>query len=205
MVRRTAAGAVLVLTAACARPAPPPPIPRDTIALAPDPESGEVGALVVRTDAGEVTLDAANAATTAIAGQAPSAPVVLPPEEIQRLFGEAMAALPPAARRFVLYFDTGEATLTAESRALVSEILTALQGRPAPEVSVVGHTDTTGTAASNVTLGQRRAEMVRDVLVGDGIDAALIEVTSHGEANLLVPTPDGTAEARNRRVEVTVR
>ena len=46
---------------------------------------------------------------------------------------------------------------------------------------------------------------MRDLLVAAGLDAALVEVASHGESNPLVPTPDNTAEARNRRVEVTVR
>ena len=210
---RQRSGLTLVLMAAltgCARPQPqtqpaPPQPPRDVVALAPDPESGEVGALTVRTPAGEVTLDTANQATTLTAGQAPSAPTLLPPDEIQRLFGDALAALPPPARRFLLYFDIGDVSLTAESRALVPEILTTVKERPVPEVSIVGHTDTTGGAAANVALGLRRAALIRDQLVAAGLDARLVEVTSHGETNPVVPTPDNTAEARNRRVEVTVR
>jgi outer membrane protein OmpA-like peptidoglycan-associated protein len=46
---------------------------------------------------------------------------------------------------------------------------------------------------------------VRDLLVAEGIDPAMIQVTSHGEENPLVPTEDEVAEPRNRRVEVTVR
>ena len=38
-----------------------------------------------------------------------------------------------------------------------------------------------------------------------GLDASLMVVTSHGEADLLVPTPDETPEPRNRRVEIAVR
>ena len=47
--------------------------------------------------------------------------------------------------------------------------------------------------------------MVRDYLIGRGLDPALIEVDSHGEANPLIPTSDGVADPRNRRVEVFVR
>lgn len=75
----------------------------------------------------------------------------------------------------------------------------------APEVSVIGHTDTTGPAALNAALGLQRAMAIRDLLVEAGLAADLIDVVSHGEADLLVPTPDDTAEPRNRRVEVTVR
>jgi outer membrane protein OmpA-like peptidoglycan-associated protein len=194
----------------CARPQPetqpaPPPLPRDVVVLAPDPESGQVGALTVGTPAGEVMLDTASQATTLVAGQAPSPPTVLPPDEIQRLFGAALAAIPPPARRFLLYFDTGDVSLTAESRALVPDILATVKDRSVPAVSIVGHTDTTGAAAANVALGLRRAELIRGQLVAAGLDNRLVEVTSHGETNPVVPTPDNTAEARNRRVEVTVR
>ena len=80
-----------------------------------------------------------------------------------------------------------------------------MKDRPVPEVVVIGHTDTTGTPASNFELGLKRATMVRALLVEAGLDAASIEVTSHGEAVLLVKTPDETYEPRNRRVEITIR
>jgi peptidoglycan-associated lipoprotein len=47
--------------------------------------------------------------------------------------------------------------------------------------------------------------MVRTLLVDAGLDPSAIEVTSHGEAELLVRTPDNTYEARNRRVEITIK
>lgn len=206
--RRVAVMIAWVLAAAvpgCARARPEAPGIREMVALAPDPESGDLGALTVGTAAGSVALDRPYQATTLAAGRAPTAPAVLPPDQVQRLFGDAVAALPPAARRFLLYFDTGADTLTADSRALVPEILTTVKGRPVPEVSIVGHTDTTGAAAANVDLGLRRAAVIRDLLVGAGLDVRLVDVASHGETNPVVPTPDNTPEARNRRVEVTVR
>jgi outer membrane protein OmpA-like peptidoglycan-associated protein len=74
-----------------------------------------------------------------------------------------------------------------------------------PEIAVVGHTDTMGTAGSNIELGLRRANAIRSVLIDAGVDAALIEATSHGEADLLVKTADEVPEPRNRRVDITVR
>ena len=44
-----------------------------------------------------------------------------------------------------------------------------------------------------------------DKLKAAAAEAVHLDITSHGERNLLVPTPDNTAEPRNRRVEVTVR
>ena len=84
-------------------------------------------------------------------------------------------------------------------------ILEALRNRPFPDVAVIGHTDTTGTPAGNVELGLRRANAIRTLLIEAGIGANVIEVTSHGEADLLVKTADQVLEPRNRRVEITVR
>lgn len=196
---------VLTAVAGCARARPEAPGLREIVALAPEPESGDIGALTVRTPAGQAVLDRPYQATTLVRGQAPRAPTVLSSDEVQRLFGDALASVPPPARRFLLYFDTGRDTLTAESQAQVPEILSTVQTRPVPEVSIVGHTDTTGSPATNVDLGMRRAALIRDLLVGAGLDVRLVEVASHGETNPVVRTPDNTAEAQNRRVEVTIR
>ncbi|MBF0322219.1 MAG: OmpA family protein [Magnetococcales bacterium] len=74
-----------------------------------------------------------------------------------------------------------------------------------PEVAVVGHTDTVGAEDANHRLALDRAKMVHGLLLGIGIPASAIEVTSHGEKNLLVQTADELPEPRNRRVEVSIR
>jgi outer membrane protein OmpA-like peptidoglycan-associated protein len=72
-------------------------------------------------------------------------------------------------------------------------------------VAVIGHTDTTGSAAGNFALGLKRAQMIQNLLVNEGLDASLIEVTSLGESDPLVRTADEVLEPRNRRVEISVR
>ena len=57
----------------------------------------------------------------------------------------------------------------------------------------------------NIELGLRRANAVRSLLITAGVDAIVIEVSSHGEADLLVKTADEVLEPRNRRVDITVR
>ena len=47
--------------------------------------------------------------------------------------------------------------------------------------------------------------MVRDLLVNAGLDAAVIDIASHGESALQIQTADETLEPRNRRVEISVR
>jgi peptidoglycan-associated lipoprotein len=203
---RLACTSLAVALAAACHPAVVPAPPRaDVIVLLPDPEEGHLGSATVATSAGRVELRQAREATRVISGQAPGTPALISDDEIKRRFGDAMAARPLAPRQFLLYFETGGDSLTAESQALLPQIVDFVRNRPAPDVTVIGHTDTTGDEASNYDLGLRRATLIRDLLLRDGLDPDQVDVASHGEADLLVPTPDNSPEPRNRRVEVTVR
>ena len=125
--------------------------------------------------------------------------------DVTRFFGDALSALPPVPRRFTLYFLFESDDLTEDSRALVPEILSAIKERPVQDIVMVGHTDTMGITQANYELGMKRAMFVRDLLVQAGLDTFTIDATSHGEAELLIPTPDETPEPRNRRVDIVVR
>ncbi len=124
---------------------------------------------------------------------------------INRDFGAALDARPPRPVSFLLYFQPGGARLATESEAEVTRILAEIAARPVPDISIVGHTDTAGEADANELLALERARYVATLLAGAKLAPRDIQIESHGEKNLLVPTPDNTAEPRNRRVEVTVR
>jgi outer membrane protein OmpA-like peptidoglycan-associated protein len=175
------------------------------VVLLPDPGDGAVGRAVVSTASAPLELAAARESTSVTPNQPPSPVTVLSQAEIDGIFGGALTALPPPAQHFVLYFRFESEELTDESHALVPQILQAARDRPFPDVAVVGHTDTTGTRAANFELGLRRARAISGRLVEAGVDASVIEVSSHGEADLLVKTADQVQEARNRRVEITIR
>lgn len=178
---------------------------QDVVVLLPDSANGTVGRATVSNASGATELTEARAATRVLSSQAPSAAVVLSESDVEGLFGAALASLPPAAKTFTLYFQFASEDLTAESRAFLAETLEAVKLRPVPDVLVVGHTDTTGAPAANFELALRRANTVRALLVAAGLDERAVAVVSHGEAQPLVRTPDGTYEPRNRRVEITVR
>jgi outer membrane protein OmpA-like peptidoglycan-associated protein len=125
--------------------------------------------------------------------------------DVERIFGGALAALPPEPEQFTLFFRFDSDALTDDSRSQVPEILRALKSHPVPELLIVGHTDTPGTRAANFDLGRKRAEMVRSLLIDAGLDASTITIISHGESDLLVPTADEIFEPRNRRVDISVR
>jgi outer membrane protein OmpA-like peptidoglycan-associated protein len=175
------------------------------VVLLPDPATGVVGRASASNKTGSADLVKAGDATLVRISKGPSRVKTMSQPEIEKQFGEVLSALPPPPQYFTLFFRFESDELTPESRALVPDVLKAVKDRPAPEVVVTGHTDTTGTAASNLELGMKRAVMVRALLVEAGLDAAAIETVSHGEAVLLVQTPDETYEARNRRVEITIR
>lgn len=178
---------------------------QDQIVLLPDPGDGAVGRAAVSTTSGSVELAEARDSTLVSANRPPAPVAKMSEAEVSRLFGEVLSGLPRPPLRFTLYFRFESDELTEESRALVARILQAVKERPPPDVVVVGHTDTTGPAGTNIDLGLKRADMVRTLLLDAGLAASFIDVTSHGEADLLVPTPDETSEPRNRRVEITVR
>jgi outer membrane protein OmpA-like peptidoglycan-associated protein len=175
------------------------------IILLPDSETGSTGRAAVSNAAGSRDLARERDATLATANRPPGPVATLSEAEVDRLFGEALSALPPTAQRFTLYFQFESDELTAESRALMSEILSTVKQRFMPEVAVVGHTDTMGTISANAQLGLKRATTVRNLLVAAGLNRSLIDVISHGEAEPLVRTADETPEPRNRRVEIAVR
>jgi outer membrane protein OmpA-like peptidoglycan-associated protein len=105
----------------------------------------------------------------------------------------------------MVHFAPGSAQLTPQAEAALAPLGQALN---APALAgyrfrLEGHTDAVGSAAYNQRLSERRAATVRDHLVRRfGIDPSRLEAVGYGESQPLVPTPDGQAEPRNRRVQV---
>jgi len=201
-----AVAAVLEIACAGKHAAPAPPeTARTLVVLLPDSDTGVTGRAFLSNKAGSTDLNAARDSSTASPSTAPAVVTTMSEDEVQRLFGDTLSALPPAPVHFTLYFKFESDELTDESRALLPQILSTVKQRAIPEVLVVGHTDTMGTPRANIDLGLVRANTVRTMLVQVGLDSSTIEMRSHGESDLLVKTPDETPEPRNRRVEISVR
>jgi len=126
-------------------------------------------------------------------------------EDANRIFADALAAQPPPAISFILYFETNSIEVTAASRPTLDELFAAVAKRQAVEVQVTGHTDRVGSLADNDRLSLQRAEAVRAMLIKRGINSNFLRAVGRGEREPLVPTPDEQPEPRNRRVEVIVR
>jgi outer membrane protein OmpA-like peptidoglycan-associated protein len=116
---------------------------------------------------------------------------------------ETTADAPSAS--ITVTFASGSAQLTPEAERALAPLGRALSSRElaAFRFRIEGHTDTVGDPASNQALSERRAAAVREYLIAKfGVDAARLVAVGMGETQLLVPTPDETSSARNRRVQV---
>jgi outer membrane protein OmpA-like peptidoglycan-associated protein len=173
-----------------------------TVVLLPA-EDGKDSSLVVKQRDGQTVLAEPYAATklTTAGPQAYKAN----PQEVQALFGPALAAQPSRPVRFTVQFIESKDELTEESKAAVATIFAEIAKRPVPDVLVVGHTDSVGSDQYNDALSRQRADVIRAGLIQNGIAPENIVAVGRGKRELLVPTPDGVAEPRNRRVEIVVR
>ncbi len=198
---------VVALAAACGpkRMAAPIEPGHALIVLLPDPETDTTGHATIWNKSGSADLAGERDAIAVASDKRPGPVTRISADEVERLFGAALAALPPEPRSFTLYFKFESDELTDESARLVPSVLSVVKQRSDPEVAVIGHTDTMGLPKDNIALGMKRAAFVRNLLIEAGLDAATIELVSHGEAAPLIRTPDETPEPRNRRVEITVR
>jgi len=190
------------LASACATPEVKAPAPPRSYLVLLENDDGSTGKLVYTGAAGSVELDRAH---QAVALQNSATRYVIDPQQLSRDTDAAVRAQPKPPKSFLLYFELGDTHINKASEALLAQVLAEVKSRPAPDISVIGHTDTVGSASVNETLSLRRAEQVSQLLKAAAAAAINVDITSHGERNLLVPTPDNTPEPRNRRVEVTVR
>jgi len=103
-----------------------------------------------------------------------------------------------------LYFISGSSNLTAESKLEIPRIIADIQSRKIYEAYIVGHTDTVGADDRNHQLGLERANILKEILASQFSKQDHIQVTSHGEGSLLIPTADNVDEPKNRRVEIEI-
>ena len=113
-------------------------------------------------------------------------------------------AAPPAPRQFIVFFDFDRSNITAEGARVIQQVIASYRQKVGP-VSVVGHTDRSGTPQYNQGLSIRRANSVKAALVRGGIAANQVSTAGRGESEPRVPTPDGVREPQNRRAEIRIQ
>ena len=196
--------ASLAISAGCATP-PPAPQPKTTVVLMPD-EDGRVGAVSVSTDAGTQTIDRAYNASTVVGPHGkPSAMTDVGEGATMTGYDALIAAQPKKPVHFTLNFVNNKTVLTDESRAQIPAVMDAIRTRKPTEISIFGHTDSTGTEQYNMQLSAERAKAVAALLKKNDPSLDRIEIKFFGDKEPLVHVDGKIAEPRNRRVEITVR
>jgi outer membrane protein OmpA-like peptidoglycan-associated protein len=137
-------------------------------------------------------------------GQVPSFPPVVEPAPPQPPPPATVSR--PAQQAFLIFFDFNRSNLRPDAMATIQQAAqVVLAGGTVRMTLTTGHTDTVGSVQYNIGLSQRRADVVRNALVQLGVPASTITTRALGKSQLLVPTPDQTREAQNRRAEIVVQ
>lgn len=198
MIRNAVLVGLALFAAACG--------PKNYVVLLDDPGGGS-GKVFVTNDEGKQVLDKSGSATTFNRrGKAPSTPWEVGVEKIRETFARAFGARPSRFGRFVVYFRLGTDKLEPASEPRLRALIDDVRRRPGVDVTVSGHADRLGDDKLNEKLSTKRAYLVRDLLIRyGGVPVERIEMDAFGESLPAIPTDDEVPEARNRRVEVTVR
>jgi len=99
-------------------------------------------------------------------------------------------------------FDTGKSIIRPESRPIIEQIAGMLKTNPDLILSVEGHTDNAGNAASNKTLSVERAKSVIAAIVEQGISAERLSPSGYGQDKPIGDNNTEEGRAKNRRVEL---
>ena len=126
--------------------------------------------------------------------------------------GALVAAAPAAAgvsqSKITLQADTlydfDKSTLKPEGKATLDKIAADLNKIKLEVIIAVGNTDSVGTDAYNMALGQRRAQSVKSYLTSKGVDGSRIYTESKGKSNPVASNATAEGRAKNRRTDIEV-
>lgn len=103
-----------------------------------------------------------------------------------------------------LQFASGKWEILKTSYVELTELIEYLKLKPSIKIEIAGHTDDQGEEGDNLVLSQKRADAVKQFLVGKGIDAARIKTVGYGESIPIADNSTSTGKAKNRRTEIKI-
>jgi OOP family OmpA-OmpF porin len=109
------------------------------------------------------------------------------------------------SNNFTVYFDFDSWTLKAEQLKVLTDVINTARSGGQANITIVGHTDTSGSAAYNQRLSVKRANVVVEALVDMGARRSALHASGVGETDLAVQTGDNVKEAKNRRTVITLQ
>jgi len=129
-------------------------------------------------------------------------------DDAKAMYHDALKACIGVSGDYVVYFGFDQSNMTTAAMAVVDDVVDALKGFAQPLVSIVGHTDTTGSVAYNQALSERRATAVEGAILSragsDGVTVGTVTKSGRSESQLAVDTGDNVREPRNRRATIAL-
>lgn len=118
-----------------------------------------------------------------------------------RVSSNEQAILDETLANRTIEFESGQATLTPKGRAILDEMVAAMMKLKGRKIEIIGHTDSAGLRASNVSLSQARAATVKSYLASHGIAEELLSASGQGPDRPIASNDTAEGRARNRRIE----
>jgi peptidoglycan-associated lipoprotein len=176
--------AATLLVAACKKQPPPPPAPTG-------PTAEELAQR--RAD----SIAAVQRAAEAKAAQERAA------AEARAAHERAVAAARSTLEEMV-HFDFDKSEIRPDAQAILRRKVDVLRASPQVQMQIQGYADERGSEEYNIALGNRRAEAVRQYLVGFGLPESRFTIVSYGEEKPLDPGHNEDAWAMNRRAQFVI-
>jgi outer membrane protein OmpA-like peptidoglycan-associated protein len=103
-----------------------------------------------------------------------------------------------------IFFDTGRSVLKPGAKKTLSRIADQLKNDNTIRISVEGHTDSVGSEEKNQALSEKRANAVREFLVGAGVPADRVTSSGMGKKDPVATNKTAAGRQQNRRVELVI-
>ncbi|MBE0617342.1 MAG: OmpA family protein [Proteobacteria bacterium] len=130
--------------------------------------------------------------------------------QVQGLFNKEEAETYKQGQQMVLRlrgmsFPVGQSLIMPDNYALLSKVQNAIRTFANPDITIEGHTDSTGALEMNNHLSQQRAEAVREYLLANGVTTAdKAAAVGYGPSRPLAPNTTAEGRAQNRRIDVII-
>jgi outer membrane protein OmpA-like peptidoglycan-associated protein len=172
----------------------------DASAARGEASTAQVDASMARSDAASARTDASNARIDTAVAQQQTA-------DLQAQIAELNAKATDRGLVVTLgdvLFATGGSTLKGGVPSNLNKLGAFLNKYPDRTVLIEGHTDSVGSADSNLALSQRRADSVKAHLVAQGVSSGRLSAAGKGESSPTADNETVTGRQQNRRVEVII-
>lgn len=103
-----------------------------------------------------------------------------------------------------ILFDVDKTDLKSAARSNLDKLAASLQNNPQTNITIIGHTDTTGTSEHNMDLSIRRAQAVKSYLTADNVSGSRLTTMGKGSTEPIASNATASGRAQNRRVEIVI-